>query len=89
MYPGVILIYIESIQNIFELFKIIFLFKVIIKSKEKMAKRKKKLNECERFGFDCVGRATERCLFTGAIRLLPNTETFACCVSALGRFVPP
>ena len=39
-------------------------------------------------GSNCVGRATTRWLFTGAIPLLPDTGTFACCVSALGRFIP-
>ena len=38
---------------------------------------------------DYIGRAANRCLFTGAIPLLHDTETFACWVSPLGRFVSP
>ncbi len=60
--------------------------KVILNDKEA---RKKGMKNEKGLGPTVVGRAAERCLFTGAIRLLPNTETFACCVSALGRFVPP
>ena len=43
----------------------------------------------KRDGSDYVDRAIGNCLFTGANPLLPNAGTFACCVSALGRFVPP
>ena len=37
------------------------------------------INEIKRNGSHCVGRATNRCLFTGAIPLLLDTGTFACC----------
>ena len=38
--------------------------------------------------FDYLVRANGHHLFTGAIPLLLNAGTFACCVSALGRDVP-
>ena len=38
--------------------------------------------------FDCVARAIVHHLFTGAIPLLLSAGTFACCVSALGLYVP-
>ena len=43
----------------------------------------------KRIGSRCIGRAANRCLFTGAIPLLQNTGTSACCVSTLGLYVPP
>ena len=51
-----------------------------------MGKKKKKK---KRVWSDYIGRATNRRPFTGAIPLLRDTETFACCVSTLGRFVSP
>ena len=36
-----------------------------------------------------IGRATVSRLFTSAIPLLLDTGTFACCVTTLGRYVPP
>ena len=42
-----------------------------------------------RVGSNYIGQAVDRCLFTGAIPLLIDTGTFACCVSALGQYVPP
>ena len=38
--------------------------------------------------FDYLIRASRHHLFTGAIPLLLNAGTFACCVSALGLDVP-
>ena len=43
----------------------------------------------KRIGSNYIGQAADRCLFTGAIPLLIDTGTFACCVSALGLYVPP
>ena len=43
----------------------------------------------KRIGSDSIGRAVWSYLFTGAIPLLLDARTFACCVSALGRFVLP
>ena len=43
----------------------------------------------KRVGSNFIDQAASSYLFTGAIPLLPNAETFACCVSALGRYVPP
>ncbi len=54
------------------------------RKQKKVKKRKKK-----RIGSHYVGQATNRRLFTGAIPLLLDTGTLACCVSALGRFIPP
>ena len=39
--------------------------------------------------FDYIARANGHHLFTGAIPLLLDADTFACCVSALGRDVSP
>ena len=49
----------------------------------------KKKKKQKRVWSDYIGRATNRRPFTGAIPLLRDTETFACCVSTLGRFVSP
>ena len=49
----------------------------------------KKKKSKKRVWSDYIGRATNRRPFTGAIPLLRDTETFACCVSTLGRFVSP
>ena len=38
--------------------------------------------------FDSIVRANRHHLFTSAIPLLLSAGTFACCVSALGRYVP-
>ena len=43
----------------------------------------------KRNGSRCIVRAACSRLFTGAIPILLHTGTFACCVSALGRSVPP
>lgn len=43
----------------------------------------------KRVGSNFIRQAADRRLFTGAIPLLIDTETFACCVSALGLYVPP
>ena len=45
--------------------------------------------EKKRIRSNYIGQAADRCLFTGAIPLLIDTGTFACCVSALGLYVPP
>ncbi len=45
--------------------------------------------EKKRIGSNYIGQAADRCLFTCAIPLLIDTGTFACCVSALGLYVPP
>ena len=42
----------------------------------------------ENCSFDYVVRAASHHLFTSAIPLLHSAGTFACCVSALGRYVP-
>ena len=42
----------------------------------------------ENWSFDYVVRAASHHLFTSAIPLLHSAGTFACCVSALGRYVP-
>ena len=42
----------------------------------------------KRTPFDCIARASGHHLFTSAIPLLLKVGTFACCVSALGRYVP-
>ena len=47
-------------------------------------KRKEKI----RVGSHLIVQAVCRRLFSDAIPLLLHTGTFACCVSALGRFVP-
>ena len=41
-----------------------------------------------RNAFDYIGRAIGHHLFTSAIPLLLSAGTFACCVSALGLYVP-
>jgi hypothetical protein len=38
--------------------------------------------EKKRIGSNYIAQAADRCLFTGAIPLLIDTGTFACCVSA-------
>ena len=43
----------------------------------------------KRVGSNCIDQAASNYLFTGAIPLLPNAGTFACCVSALDWYVPP
>ena len=56
-----------------------------------MKKIKKNYEKClpeANASFDFVVRATEHHLFTGTIPLLLSAGTFACCVSALGRYVP-
>jgi len=55
----------------------------LVIKKEKLKKKEK------RIGSNCIGRATNRNLFTGANPLLHDTGTFACCVSALSQYVPP
>jgi hypothetical protein len=54
-------------------------------TKKKYLKKKEK----KRAESNYIGQAADRCLFTGAIPLLIDTGTFACCVSALGLYVPP
>ena len=49
----------------------------------------KKTVDKKRVGSNYIGQAADRCLFPGAIPLLIDTGTFACCVSALGLYVPP
>ena len=41
-----------------------------------------------RNAFDYIGRAIGHHLFTSAIPLLLSAGTFACCLSALGLYVP-
>ncbi len=42
----------------------------------------------EKNGSEEVDWAASKCLFTGAIPLLLNAGTFACCVSTLGQSAP-
>ena len=51
--------------------------------------KKKKIIIIKRNEFVYIGQATNQRLFTGAIPLLLDTGTSACCVSALGRSAPP
>ena len=49
---------------------------------------KNKYKNDPKTSFDFITRARRHHLFTSAIPLLLNAGTFACCVSALGRYVP-
>ena len=51
--------------------------------------KQKQKRPIKRVKSNYIGQAAISSLFTSAIPLLLNTGTFACCVSTLGRCVPP